>query len=76
MAAIDPQTLPDAEQVGAELHDFVRRLFPLCRSITGEGLRQTLALIGERIPLEVTEVPRITSPTRSSASRRAPRAAA
>jgi aminopeptidase-like protein len=57
MAAIDPQTLPDAEQVGAELHDFVRQLFPLCRSITGDGLRQTLALIGERIPLEVTEVP-------------------
>src|SRR5580765_1208986 len=57
MAAIDPQTLPDAEQVGAELHDLVRQLFPLCRSITGNGLRQTLALIGERIPLEVTEVP-------------------
>ena len=57
MAAIDPQTLPDAEQVGAELHDLVRQLLPLCRSITGNGLRQTLALIGERIPLEVTEVP-------------------
>ncbi len=57
MAAIDPQTLPDEEQVGAELHDLVRELYPLCRSITGNGLRQTLALIGERIPLEVTEVP-------------------
>lgn len=57
MAAIDPQTLPEAEQVGAELHDLVRELYPICRSITGDGLRQTLALIGERIPLDVTEVP-------------------
>jgi aminopeptidase-like protein len=57
MAAIDPQTLPDAEQVGTELHDLVRELFPLCRSLTGDGVRQTLALIGERVPLELTEVP-------------------
>ena len=33
MAAIDPQTPPDAEQVRAELHNFVRGLFTLCRSI-------------------------------------------
>jgi aminopeptidase-like protein len=57
MAAIDLQALPDANEVGAELHDLVRELFPICRSITGNGLRRTLELIGERIPLEVTEVP-------------------
>jgi aminopeptidase-like protein len=32
------------------------RLFPLCRSITGDGVRATLREIGERIPLEVHEV--------------------
>src|SRR5262249_20880738 len=57
MAAIDPQTLPGAEQVGAELHDLVRELFPISRSLTGNGLRRTLELIGERIPVKVTEVP-------------------
>ncbi|MFI9846115.1 DUF4910 domain-containing protein [Nonomuraea sp. NPDC051941] len=42
---------------GAEMHDLVRRLYPLCRSITGDGLRQTLEIIGESIPLEITQVP-------------------
>ena len=38
------------------MHGFVRELFPLCRSITGEGLRQTLRKISERIPLQLHEV--------------------
>ncbi|MFI6741930.1 DUF4910 domain-containing protein [Nonomuraea sp. NPDC050451] len=42
---------------GEEMHDLVRRLYPLCRSITGAGLRQTLEIIGESIPLEITQVP-------------------
>ncbi len=42
---------------GAELHSFATELFPICRSITGEGTRQTLAKIGERIPLTISEVP-------------------
>jgi aminopeptidase-like protein len=42
---------------GAEMHELVRRLYPLCRSITGAGLRRTLEIIGESIPLEITEVP-------------------
>ncbi|GAA3662894.1 DUF4910 domain-containing protein [Nonomuraea antimicrobica] len=42
---------------GPEMHDLVRRLYPLCRSITGPGLRRTLEIIGESIPLEITEVP-------------------
>src|SRR5512144_256306 len=57
MAAIDLQALPAAEEIGGEMHDLIRELFPLPRSITGNGLRQTLAAIGERIPLELTEVP-------------------
>src|SRR5690606_14670942 len=32
------------------------RLFPLLRSITGEGLRETLSILGEYIPLEVESV--------------------
>jgi len=30
---------------------------PICRSITGNGIRQTLGMIGKRIPLEISEVP-------------------
>ena len=45
------------ERAGAELHAFVRELYPICRSITGEGTRQTLDAIGRLVPLERTEVP-------------------
>ena len=39
------------------LHGHVEALFPICRSITGDGLRRTLAYIGQRIPLDVLEIP-------------------
>lgn len=42
---------------GPALHEFASRLYPICRSITGHGVRQTLALIREYIPLEIREVP-------------------
>ncbi|EOD67917.1 DUF4910 domain-containing protein [Amycolatopsis vancoresmycina] len=44
-------------RTGAELHALVERLYPICRSITGDGVRQTLDIIGEHIPLERHEVP-------------------
>ena len=47
----------DPVALGDELHRFARELYPICRSITGDGLRKTLAMIQERIPLQTTEVP-------------------
>ena len=44
-------------RTGAELHALVERLYPICRSITGDGVRQTLDIIGEHISLERHEVP-------------------
>lgn len=44
-------------QIGEELHAFAAQLYPICRSITGNGIRQTLALIGKRIPLQIFNVP-------------------
>ena len=43
--------------VGTELHQLVSELYPICRSISGDGLRETLRRIGERVPLELHEVP-------------------
>lgn len=44
-------------EVGERMHAFIRDLYPICRSITGDGVRETLRRIGERIPLEMREVP-------------------
>src|SRR5207245_11700721 len=46
----------DPVALGDELHRFARELYPICRSITGDGLRKTLAMIQQRIPLQTTEV--------------------
>src|ERR1700734_2401782 len=44
-------------EIGEELYRFARELYPLCRSITGDGIRRTLSMIGEKIPLKTFEVP-------------------
>ncbi|MFD2466903.1 DUF4910 domain-containing protein [Amycolatopsis silviterrae] len=44
-------------RTGPEMHALVERLYPFCRSITGDGVRQTLAVIGEHLPLDRYEVP-------------------
>jgi aminopeptidase-like protein len=41
-----------------EMYDFAAVLFPICRSLTGDGVRQTLRLIQQRLPdLQIHEVP-------------------
>src|ERR1700689_4195998 len=47
----------DLAATGRELFGFAEELFPICRSITGNGIRQTLAMIQKRIPLQLSEVP-------------------
>jgi aminopeptidase-like protein len=47
----------DQVKTGEELHQFAAELYPICRSITGDGIRQTLAQIHKRIPLDISEVP-------------------
>lgn len=46
-----------SEGIQKELEKYFDRLWPLCRSITGNGVRETLAILQELIPLEITEVP-------------------
>ena len=57
MAGVDWSVVPTAEDAGSELHGLIAELYPICRSLTGEGVRETLAIIGRDVPLEVTEVP-------------------
>jgi aminopeptidase-like protein len=37
--------------------DLITELYPICRSITGNGVRETLSLISRHIPLQMHEVP-------------------
>jgi len=39
------------------MHELMAELYPVCRSITGDGVRQTLAILRRHIPLEIQEVP-------------------
>ena len=41
---------------GPQMYALVSELFPICRSITGDGVRRTLEIIGRHVPLEVREV--------------------
>lgn len=54
-----PQVLDqtDPEALGRELHALITELYPICRSITGNGVRQTLRRLQDFIPLAIHEVP-------------------
>jgi len=41
----------------AEIDGYLRRLFPICRSLTGEGNRETLRILNEIVPIRQFEVP-------------------
>jgi len=43
--------------IGQELFDCVTQLYPICRSITGAGVRETLAYLDSIVPLKIHEVP-------------------
>ncbi|MBI5071106.1 MAG: DUF4910 domain-containing protein [Deltaproteobacteria bacterium] len=45
------------EALGAELHALVRELYPIGRSITGEGLRRSLRILGRLEPVRLEEIP-------------------
>jgi aminopeptidase-like protein len=41
----------------SELIELIRELYPICRSITGNGVRETLAILARYVPLKLCEVP-------------------
>jgi aminopeptidase-like protein len=47
----------DMEALGDEIYGRIERLYPICRSITGNGLRESLRLLSEEVNLEIREVP-------------------
>lgn len=47
----------DANQVGAKAYELISELYPICRSITGNGTRETLRSLHRHIPIQMHEVP-------------------
>ena len=54
---IDWDTVAAPETVGMESHELMTELFPLRRSLTGDGVRETLAVLARELPLELIETP-------------------
>lgn len=51
-------SIEEDEDAGHAMHNLAARLFPICRSITGNGVRESLAIIRELVPeLALHEVP-------------------
>ncbi len=53
----DSLLIHDSAAVGREMHELMTELYPICRSISGNGVRITHDLIRRLIPLESKEVP-------------------
>lgn len=47
----------DKQQELLEMNRLFDQLFPICRSITGQGVRDTISLLSEQLPLELFGVP-------------------
>lgn len=43
--------------LGDEMHEMISTLYPICRSITGNGVRESLKIMQEYLPIEIHEVP-------------------
>ena len=46
-----------SNDVGREMYELIAELYPLCRSITGDGVRKTLSILNKHLPLDIHEVP-------------------
>src|SRR5262245_21976748 len=47
----------ECESIGDEIFALASRIYPICRSITGNGVRETLRHLGAHVDLSVCEVP-------------------
>lgn len=53
----DLSSLTDAGRIGDDVHALASKIFPICRSITGNGVRETLRILRGHLDIAVHEVP-------------------
>ena len=54
MNITDLKTSADRKEVGREMYQLISELYPICRSITGNGFRQTMEILKRFIPTKPT----------------------
>lgn len=47
----------EAKLAGHKIYELAKVLYPICRSITGNGVRETLDIVSQIIPLKIHEIP-------------------
>jgi aminopeptidase-like protein len=57
MGSTNLKTSLNLEDIGQEMYRLISELYPICRSITGNGIRETLRLLQAHIPLTIQEIP-------------------
>jgi aminopeptidase-like protein len=57
MALDHSETLAETSGIGEEMHRLIADLYPICRSITGDGIRETLRRLQAVVPTTAHEVP-------------------
>ena len=45
MAGVDWKRSLPADAVGSEMHGLMAELYPICRSLTGDGVRETFSIL-------------------------------
>ena len=53
----DCKSVPGLNDIGYEMYRLITELYPICRSITGNGVRETLQVLKKHISIEVHNVP-------------------
>jgi aminopeptidase-like protein len=56
METRNQEVLKNTLTKGEQMHELMAELYPICRSITGDGVRKTLDIVKKHIPLSVHKI--------------------
>jgi aminopeptidase-like protein len=57
MGMTDSFMIDEEKDIGRQIYQLIVELYPICRSITGDGFRKTMRILQRHVPIQVHEVP-------------------